>query len=207
MYLISVLGCTKTFFDGKIKEYHLRSLIDTKSSLPEKILGDYLTEIGVKWEKSKQIIKPLEIDFFIPSLKIGFEYNGNYWHNKNKKGEGYHLRKTELGLKKGVQIFHIFEYEWLENPEGIKEYIRLLTTEEGERNLKDFLDEKCSSTLEIVSDVSKESDDWYISRGFECSSVIPPTPLKINADGFKCREGEKEFCVVYNCGYKTWKRR
>lgn len=207
MYLISVLGCTKGLFDRKIRDFGLRSLIDSQSSYAEKLIGDHLDSLGVKWEKTKQVIKPYEIDFYIPESKIGFEYNGSYWHDKNKKGTDYHLKKTILAKEKGVQLFHIYEYEWMENPEGVKDFITTLVTEDGEKKLKEFLDKRCNENDKIVSDISKENDDWYISRGFGCISIIPPKAINCNNDGLLCAEGEKVSHVVYNCGYKVWKRR
>ena len=59
-------------------------------------------------------INPFEIDIYIPSLKIGFEYNGLYWHSDEyRPSKNYHLEKTEMCEKKGIRLIQIFEDEYL----------------------------------------------------------------------------------------------
>ena len=59
-----------------------------------------------------------EIDILCKNKKIGIEYNGLYWHSFGKdqiEDKKYHIRKSDYFKEKGIQIFHIFENEWL-NP-------------------------------------------------------------------------------------------
>lgn len=54
-----------------------------------------------------------EIDIFIPSLKLGIEYDGCRWHTEQfGKGRYYHLNKTEECNKNGISLIHIFEDEY-----------------------------------------------------------------------------------------------
>lgn len=54
-----------------------------------------------------------ELDIYIPSLNIAFEYNGMIWHSeKFGKDKDYHLNKTVDCLKQGIRLYHIYEYEW-----------------------------------------------------------------------------------------------
>lgn len=73
--------------------------------------------------RDRQTICPFELDILIPSKKIAFEYNGNFWHSDAmltyRKGnttesdiKRYHLNKTKLCKEKGIRLIHIFEYEW-----------------------------------------------------------------------------------------------
>lgn len=56
----------------------------------------------------------MELDVYVPSRKIAFEYDGLYWHSESKgKGRNYHLWKTEESAKKGIRLIHIFEDEWI----------------------------------------------------------------------------------------------
>ena len=68
----------------------------------------------------KQIITPYELDVYIPNKKLAIEFNGVYYHSSGaKEDDAYakdrHLIKTQLCEEKGVQLLHIFEYEWDEN--------------------------------------------------------------------------------------------
>lgn len=60
----------------------------------------------------RNIIYPRELDIYIPDKKLAIEFNGNYWHSSDKLDENYHIEKTVACMNKGIQLFHIFEYEW-----------------------------------------------------------------------------------------------
>lgn len=75
-------------------------------------IEEILKEANVSFYKnSRSIIKPLEIDFYLPDYKLGFEINGNYWHSEHMKDKDYHLNKTKLCNKQGIKLIHIFEDE------------------------------------------------------------------------------------------------
>lgn len=54
----------------------------------------------------------IEIDIYLPQLKLGFEFNGLYWHSEEFKGKWYHLNKTKHFESKGINIIHIWEDDW-----------------------------------------------------------------------------------------------
>ena len=61
---------------------------------------------------NKSIIKPYELDIYVPELKLAFEFNGLFWHSELYKENNYHLNKTELCEQQGIQLIHIFEDDW-----------------------------------------------------------------------------------------------
>lgn len=74
--------------------------------------------------RNKKILDGKEIDIFIPSLKIGFEYNGIRWHSEEfGKDRRYHLEKYKAAKKKGVALFQIFEDEYVDNREIVENKI------------------------------------------------------------------------------------
>lgn len=69
----------------------------------------------------RQVIKPLELDIYIPSVGIAIEYCGLYWHSeKQGKDENYHRFKYDECAKQGIRLFTIFEDEWANKPEIVK---------------------------------------------------------------------------------------
>jgi hypothetical protein len=64
-----------------------------------------------------------ELDIYLPDLNIAFEFNGLFWHNELYKEKSYHLNKTELCLKKDVQLIHIWEDDWKYKQEIVKSMI------------------------------------------------------------------------------------
>ena len=71
----------------------------------------------------KEIIKPLELDIYLPELKLAFEFNGLWWHNELNKENNYHLNKTEECEKNNIQLIHIFEDDWLYKKDIVKSII------------------------------------------------------------------------------------
>lgn len=54
-----------------------------------------------------------EIDVLIPRLGVGFEFTGLYWHAEGQNPEKNHLLwKQQFALKRGVQLYTVFEDEW-----------------------------------------------------------------------------------------------
>lgn len=63
--------------------------------------------------------KYYECDIYLPELKIGFEYNGVYWHSDKMLDKNYHINKKEVFNKKGISIFFINSYLWKDNKKEI----------------------------------------------------------------------------------------
>ena len=74
-------------------------------------------------QNSRDIIKPYELDIYLPELKLAFEFNGVYWHNELYKEKNYHLNKTEKCLEKGIQLVYIWEDDWNFKQEIVKSMI------------------------------------------------------------------------------------
>lgn len=60
-----------------------------------------------------------ELDVYIPSRNLAFEFNGEYWHSDYVQTNTlYHQHKTELARAAGVMLFHIWEYDWKDPVRG-----------------------------------------------------------------------------------------
>lgn len=71
---------------------------------------------------NKSLIKPFEIDIYLPNENLAFEINGNYFHSEigGDKDKYYHISKSKLCQDKGIKLIHIFEDEWLFKKDIIK---------------------------------------------------------------------------------------
>ena len=81
------------------------------SSIKEKELLNFISSI-YNGEVLTSYRDGLEIDIYLPDLKIGFEFNGVYWHSEEKLDKNYHLNKTNYFKEKGIRIIHIWEDDW-----------------------------------------------------------------------------------------------
>lgn len=64
-----------------------------------------------------------ELDVYLPELKLGFEFNGLYWHSNIYKEKEYHEKKTNLFLSKGISVIHIWEDDWIDKKDIIKSIV------------------------------------------------------------------------------------
>lgn len=98
---------------------------ELKVSKGENELSDFINYIyhGEIIKNSRDIIEPLELDVYLPDIKIAFEYNGLYWHSSNKINPDYHYNKTKMCADKGIRLIQIWEDEWTINKDQIKKFI------------------------------------------------------------------------------------
>lgn len=64
------------------------------------------------FESDRVILSGRELDIWIPSKRLGIEFNGLYYHNSNTKSDSYHLWKTMQCEKQGIRLIQIFSDEW-----------------------------------------------------------------------------------------------
>lgn len=74
----------------------------------EKKLCEFVKSLGVNVIENTRFLGK-EIDIFIPSARLGIEYDGTYWHSSWFKPETYHLEKTQLCESNNIHLFHIFD--------------------------------------------------------------------------------------------------
>ena len=103
-----------TYRSRKINNVELCTIcypINNQKSIKEKELYNFIESI-YKEEIIQSYRDGLEIDIYLPDLKIGFEFNGLYWHSEEYKDKNYHLNKTNYFRDLGIRIIHIWEDDW-----------------------------------------------------------------------------------------------
>ena len=96
-----------------LEKHNLMSMIDLKdySSQSERELIEFIGK-DLCLARDRTAISPYEIDIYVPSKKIGIEFNGSYWHSSIYKDKNYHFNKSKIAEKNGIRLIHIYEYEW-----------------------------------------------------------------------------------------------
>jgi len=95
---------------------------DRKSNLEESINSIFDNVFSLR---NRKIIKPYELDLYSEEHKLAIEYDGLIWHSygmsKHDKFNNYmdeypnkHLDKTIMCEENNINLFHIFENEWLD---------------------------------------------------------------------------------------------
>ena len=98
------------------------------ASLAETELLDYIKSIydGEIETGDRSIISPLELDIVIPDKHIAIEFNGVFWHSdfNPRMCKTYHRDKSLKCRDKGYQLLHIWEDDWYNKKDIIKDYIK-----------------------------------------------------------------------------------
>ena len=96
------------------------------SSNGEKELCEFIESLGFKVERNnRKIIKPKELDIYIPAIKLAIEYNGLYWHSERVNiDKNYHLKKLNDCNNKGIHLIQIFEDEWIFKADIVKNTLK-----------------------------------------------------------------------------------
>lgn len=91
--------------------------------------GSTLSRVRLKELEGK------ELDIYVPSKNLAVEFNGLFFHRKRDVLDTYAnlaassfsiLEKTNLCEKNGIRLIHIFEDEWLEKQDIVKNRLRAI---------------------------------------------------------------------------------
>lgn len=130
--------CGKTFITAYYNVYnryvnnrticiHCNPLVSGTSS-QEKEIKEYLSTIINSTElltRDRTILSNAhELDIVLPNYKLALEFDGLYWHSEEYKTNNYHVNKTEECEKKGFQLIHIYQDEWLDKQEIVKSRLK-----------------------------------------------------------------------------------
>lgn len=118
-----------------------------RNPLKEEELFEYINEIykGEISLHNHKILNGKELDVYLPELKLAFEFDGTYWHadprffkpddviqQKNLMAHEiweYDKQKELMCSNVGVTLIRIKEYEWSNENEQTKDFIRRIINE------------------------------------------------------------------------------
>ena len=83
----------------------------------ENIIEQFLINHNIKFEKhNRQLIKPQELDFYLPDYRVALEINDIWSHNSTigpcgtlPKPKNYHFNKTKKCMENNIRLIHIYE--------------------------------------------------------------------------------------------------
>lgn len=107
------MGIHTTTFNKWFKLHNLKEEISMnfQRSRQEQEITEYIKSFytGIVINNYKL---DMELDIYLPELKLGIEFNGTYYHDVEHKGKGYHQEKSFYFKEKGIFVYHIYEWEW-----------------------------------------------------------------------------------------------
>lgn len=140
-------------------------------------------------EKSK-ILGDREIDIYIPSLKVGIEYNGSAFHATENGlyknlDKYYHRDKFLLAKSKGIHLITVFDIDYKENKWQILERIRHILSGNKEFFIPEY--------DEVITDNDYDIGNWLMDYGYVEGEQIEPESFVY----------DKNY-LVYRCGKTKW---
>lgn len=126
--LMDFFNVKRAALNIQLHKFGLHDLVNRYCSCGEKEMGLLVKKICGKipiMRNTRQIIPPYELDIYIPSLHLAFEYNGEYWHREGEtKPLGYHKMKSDLCREQGITLIHVWESDWLDNQDEVKQRLQ-----------------------------------------------------------------------------------
>lgn len=132
--LMKDLGVTDTPIYNVLNQHNCSNLIQHYSSSMEHEVIDFIRSNVSNIEvvhNDRTVIKPYELDIYLPDYGLGIECNPTATHNSSlvdpwgqpPKPSNYHSMKSQLANDAGIFLFHIFGYEWTHKREIIESMI------------------------------------------------------------------------------------
>ena len=146
---------------GKCSSHISKSELDLQNFIKKNVDKNIITN-------DRKIIKPLELDIVIPSLKIAIEYCGLFWHSEQRgKNRNYHLYKHNKCNEAGYRLITIFEDEWLQKRELVENKLLYII---GLSNSKKLYARKCS-IIEIEVKSARSFCERFHIQGYTSSTI------------------------------------
>lgn len=133
----------------------------------EKELEEFITDRGIQCVRNtRQVIPPLEIDFYFPEAKLAVETNGLYWHSSKQVEKLQHYTKFKQTQAKGLSLLVIWEDDWIEKPDVVK---RMILHRLGKSEQTKVASRKCKVAEIQVEEARQFLEENHI-QGFKTSS-------------------------------------
>ena len=174
-------GCLDIGHDGSNPEHEIFNYIINK--FPNLIIEQH----------NRKMLNRKEIDIYIPSLKLGIEYNGSAYHATengihSNLDKYFHRDKFLLAKSKGIHLISVFDKEYEKDKNSILDMICSIISIPN----KQF--------IQPTKDIEYTNNDYDLGEymkdfGYEEIGQEEPTSF-IYGDKF----------VVYRCGRTIWKK-
>lgn len=135
---------------------------------PEIIIKNFLDNANIFYEfKNRSIIKPYELDFYLPEYQLAIEHCGLYWHSSIFKDSDYHIQKYNLCNKKGVRLITIFEDELVYKREIVLSTLRSILG----KTLEKIYARKCNILIQKTKDIRHFIDNNHLQGSVDTASI------------------------------------
>jgi len=113
-HLSGKIGCTRCNHTKSRGEDAVAALLETYTSIER---------------RNNTILKPRELDIYMPDAKMAVEYCGDYWHShgdaeSERKNRLKHYEKYKACSALGIRLLTVYESEWLTRGYALRRLLR-----------------------------------------------------------------------------------
>lgn len=88
-------------------------------------LSEWVESLGLEVQtNTRNILKGIELDLYIPEKALAVEYNGLYWHSEWNHDKWYHHNKWKKCKEAGIQLIQIWEDQWIDRKSMVKDKLQ-----------------------------------------------------------------------------------
>lgn len=100
-----------------------------QKSAGEQAVAEFLTTFTGVERRNRTVLKPKELDIYLPELKLAVEYCGEYFHGVASADEislkkRNHITKHRYCAELGIRLITLFELEWKERNQQVRRLLR-----------------------------------------------------------------------------------
>jgi hypothetical protein len=137
---------------------------DIVISKPQQEIYDFISQHCECVMNDRHVLSGKEIDIYIPSLKLGIEFAGMYWHSEESNPNRNHMRNKLFFAKSvNVRLITIFEDEWVYQQDIVKSRLLAII---GKIQNKIYA-RKCT----IAEIDKKQKDDFLIANHIQGTDI------------------------------------
>lgn len=166
----TTLRCKKCGYERKVShtfEVNMSFCPNCHSNMRSKyenLIAAHLEQNGIRFTTNdRSVIKPKELDVYIPDYKLAVEVDGLYFHqNKDKY---YHVNKTKECEKLGIHLIHFSDKDLIQSKDKCLSIIDYFT----EKNLSKIFARKCEVKTVENSAYRKFCEDNHLQGSAHAS--------------------------------------
>lgn len=124
---ISSILCVNPTTVGNYCRKHQIKILYHSTTSHEKEISTFLKTLNIRFKTNdRKLIYPYELDYLFAEQKVAIEYCGLFWHcdYHERIPKHYHKTKLQMCKQKGYRLVTIFEDEWLNRQEIVKDKLK-----------------------------------------------------------------------------------
>lgn len=153
----------------------------------------------------RTVIKPLEVDFYIPEYKLCIECNGSFWHSTAKHTKNYHHKKYLKVQETDNTLLSFWEDDILNKPDIIENIILLHCRIRNNSNDLQFTIYE-NANLEFLKENSLYAEEIISLYGdrLKCYKAMCDDKTIAYLYGYKDKNNFTVVELIYNTSYPIY---